>query len=274
MAIDGRCAWRFGWAVAPVLCVCAWPGAAQEASPDAAKPAEAAPAPVSNATEESPGAADPAAGRFQSTTAPDWEIPPSAEETPPPPPTEVPDYFSSHRAVWDEPAPADDAAADTDAPPTAPDRDWAYYAVRGIIGLLVACGGVLVLGYLLRRFGGGSPLLAGPHLGQVLGRVHLSPKASLYFVQSGGRVLVIGVTQNSMARIAEFDAEAFEGAEEMPVQAPSTDTGGGSGFMAQLRAAKTPPASPRPQDDDMTALRGDIQRLQQYLQESSLESPD
>ena len=61
---------------------------------------------------------------------------------------------------------------------------------------------ILLLYAAARRFGKNSPLLAGASLGKILGRVYLSPKASLHYVETGGRVLLVGVTPTAMSLVA------------------------------------------------------------------------
>ena len=142
-----------------------------------------------------------------------------------------------------------------------------------VLGLIVLCL------FAVRRFGSRTPLLAGANLGQVLGRVHLSPKASLHFVRTGGKVLVVGVTQESVQLVETFDAEAFDAAA--PVAAAEEVTEGGEStskapaFLAQLREQSSrmrqPAESETPGDGDIANLRGDIERLQRMLRDATRE---
>ena len=75
--------------------------------------------------------------------------------------------------------------------------------------LAILCGIIVLLGYLVRTLGRRTPLLAGQRYGTVLGRVGLTPRASLHFVRAADRVLVVGVTQQSVTLISEFPQEAF-----------------------------------------------------------------
>jgi flagellar biogenesis protein FliO len=143
----------------------------------------------------------------------------------------------------------------------------------------------------MRKFGGRTPILAGARLGVVLGRIYLSPRASLYFVRTGGRVLVVGITQNTIALVSEFDADAFDSvpAAEAPAQAERASTEAdrktmesGKRFLSQLKAstrAMHQEFAPRLPDElkrderadapsvDLEALRQDILRLQEHLKE-------
>jgi flagellar biogenesis protein FliO len=185
-----------------------------------------------------------------------------------------PDFL---RAVQDE---FDRAAAPQEpgatAPPRTTDRDWGYYVIRGLFGLCVACAGVLLLGYLARKYGRKNPLLAGRHLGTVLGRVHLSPRASLHYVHSGNRVLVIGLTQNTIAPITEFDAADFDTQSEPGEKQGDANQAPDAVSFLQLLKNETEENSEATStlaaDEELAALRGDLQRLRQYLQEKPGES--
>ena len=147
--------------------------------------------------------------------------------------------------------------------------------LRAVTGLVFICGLIVVLAWAARRFGGRTPLLAGVNLGRVLGRVHLSPKVSLHYVRSGGRVLVIAVTPADASLITEFDAGAFDDLAE-ETGPPQSSKPKGS-FAEHLRTRNrehstesAPDAASRPQDD-LAGLQGDIERLRNHLRESARE---
>lgn len=144
------------------------------------------------------------------------------------------------------------------------------YYLRVVSGLCFVLALILVVGYLARRIGRKTPFLAGAELGVVLGRVHLARGATLHFVQTGGRVLVVGATNTSMSLVAEFDASAFDGRPDTSHSAPQEFSP--DNFLAQLRqSSRTLAENPQEdiEDDGIASLRGDIQRLQQYLKEES-----
>lgn len=160
--------------------------------------------------------------------------------------------------------------------------------LRAISGLFIVIALILLCTYLLKRFGSRTPLLAGSDLGAILGKLYLSPRASLHFVRSGGRVLVIGVTQNNISLVSEFDAAAFEAllapqqateptgqAQRAGASSKEKDT---ASFLAHLKASANelrgepltgdvaqPAQSP---DEDIDSLRSDIARLQKYLKDN------
>lgn len=152
---------------------------------------------------------------------------------------------------------------------------------RGIFALCIVIALILIVYYGLRRWGKKVPLLAGANLGTVLGRIHLERGTTLHFLRTGGRVLIVGVNGNAVSLVADFDASAFESHGEdregpAEAQAPFNP----DGFLAQLQASSQAigPSSKTDEvpvdDDEIAALRGDIQRLQRYLREESRESQD
>lgn len=138
--------------------------------------------------------------------------------------------------------------------------------LRGTVALCIVLALVLIAYSLLRRYGRHSPLFAGAHLGTILGRLYLTPRASLHFVRAGGRVLVLGVTPGNISLVADMDGMAFERAAERS---------GGSGgehamqdFLSHLKAsteAMDAQDGAATEDAELSSLRGEIQRLQESL---------
>ena len=102
--------------------------------------------------------------------------------------------------------------------------------------LCVIISAILLLYYLARRFGKRTPFLAGPNLGTILGRVHLSPRVCLHFVRIRDRVLVVGVTNTTVSRVAEFDAALFDLEPEAPAPESESPKKTG-GFLRHLQAS-------------------------------------
>lgn len=136
--------------------------------------------------------------------------------------------------------------------------------------LLFLLGAIILLGQLAKRFGARTPALAGLRLGNVLGRIYLTPKASLHYVKTGDRVLVVGVTPAGIHLITEFAADAFEAQLAEPAQAPGANSDDSRlNFLEYINAAQKPDRASA--DDDLANLRGEIQRLSEFLRESSRE---
>lgn len=165
----------------------------------------------------------------------------------------------------------DDETAPQAANATEPRGAFYYLRVFSALCLVIAL--IVAVGYAVRRAAGRTPLLAGSELGRILGRLYLNRNATLFFVETGGQVLLIGVTNQSVTTLGRFDAARFNPTEEA---ADSPAEFNPESFLAQLNASSQAmrlESSPR-EDDDMLSLRRDIQRLQDYLREESRETSD
>ena len=239
------------------------------------------------------------------------EAPKPAEETQQPegeaavPPPDDP-LMSAVRSELEAIATGEEAAAE--GRPAVEEGSDMWDMARGFAALLVVV--ALILGVFagLRKFGRSSPMFAGVHLGRVIGRVGLTPRASLYFVRTGGRILLLGVTPNTISAVAEFDEASYQeflAGEQNGDSDPSAATPSKSSaksprtpasFMAHLKersekfaqaeqklpvevhsedadekessaqpAATSPPLS---DEEEISSLRGDIARMQQYLKDT------
>jgi flagellar biogenesis protein FliO len=213
------------------------------------------------------GAAAPEKGPapvFAQTTPPvvDLTGPMSAAE--PSTPEQV--KIQQVQAEMDKPKPGTEANAGN------PPEGFSFYrsGIRAFSALLVVLALILLLTYWVRRRGRQLPLFPGASLANVMGRIYLEPRVCLHFVRTGGKVLVIGVTPNSISLLSSFDAESFASAQTKHPEAASLDA---SGFMAHLETSiqemKKPPVEIRSEDEEVAALRKDIERLQKYLEEGS-----
>lgn len=140
-------------------------------------------------------------------------------------------------------------------------------ALKVFAVLAILCGAIILLGYVSRKYLPKTRVLAGLRLGSVMGRVHLTPKASLHYVKTGGRVLVLGVTPAGIHLITEFEAETFEAAVSTPSVAEPT--GQGPNFLEFLSSAQR--GGRAGSDEEFANLRGEIQRLSEFLREAGRE---
>jgi flagellar biogenesis protein FliO len=149
--------------------------------------------------------------------------------------------------------------------------------LRTIAALSIVVALLLAGGYALKRWGKGVPILAGPNLAKVLGRIYLDRGTALHFVRVADRVLVVGVNGSTISTVAEFNAAAFEGDRADSPEAPAGAFNPDS-FLAELqehsRELKQAAGLPRAEEDEIAALRGDIQRLQRYLRDENREQGD
>jgi flagellar biogenesis protein FliO len=175
----------------------------------------------------------------------------------------------------DEQNAADGEVLSEAAPQVPPDEtDSAPSPAKAAGRATVALCGTLVLILLIyaaiKRWGKSTPLLAGQQLARVIGRVGLSPQASLHFIQTNGEVLVIGVTQQQVSLLRTFDASDFATATEAPVEkAPEAALEPAASFLAQLKESRAAMGVEAAVDDDLDQLKGELQRLKQYFQDST-----
>jgi hypothetical protein len=118
-------------------------------------------------------------------------------------------------------------------------------------------------------------MLAGPNLGRVLGRVYLDKGTALHFVRIGDRVLVVGVNGNAISTVGEFNASTFDSGNAAPSARAQSEPFNPDSFLAELRERslelkESAIVSPS-EEDEIAALRGDIQRLQRYLRDENRE---
>jgi flagellar biogenesis protein FliO len=179
-----------------------------------------------------------------------------------------------------------ESGADGDAPGgkyTSQTRGMLYKAARTMAALLFVLALILLVSFFVKKKGKGIPLLAGSHLGSVMGKVRLSQRATLHFVRCGGRVLVVGVTPNDISMIAEFDETAFDMDDEEQASALGAGADSAVGFLAQLKSnmaqmkqndeAESENAGVG-EDADIASLKGEIHRLQEYLREPPSDSSE
>jgi flagellar biogenesis protein FliO len=76
-------------------------------------------------------------------------------------------------------------------------------AWKMFVALLIVLALICISVFVLKRVMGGRPVFLDQRLGRVIGRIHLSPKAVLYLVKIGGKVLVVGTTPTAITLVAE-----------------------------------------------------------------------
>lgn len=213
-------------------------------------------------------AQEPSGQPFDKTEAPALDLPKYA---PPETPAADQDALEKVRQVQAQmdAAEAQPQPRRTDA---VQDPSMARDTLRTIASLCLVLALIVAVAYLLRRFGKRTPLLAGAELGQLAGKVYLSPRVCLHYVRTGGKMLIVGVTPNAMSPIAEFDEAAFPAVSAaQPPQSTVPEPSRAESFLAELQASlhaqeKPEPATPPSEEAELDALRRDVLRLQQYLE--------
>lgn len=173
------------------------------------------------------------------------------------------------------------AEADTGAADRVGGPSMAPNFVQGLLALSFVIALILIAYWALQRWGKRVPMLAGAHLGKVLGRVYLDRGTTLHFVQVGEKVLLVGVNANSVSLLGEFSSTVFNGHASAPAMggaAVAPAPFNPDSFLAELRTRSAQFAQtervPRAEEDEIASLRGDIQRLQRYLREENREHED
>lgn len=157
-------------------------------------------------------------------------------------------------------------------------RSGFLYTMKTISALLAVLGLIILIGYLVRKLGKRIPLLAGAELGTILGRIYLARGTTLHFVKTGGRILVLGITNNAISLLKEFDADEFDALNAS--SSNKSKSTNGEDFLAQFeersRILRDPDQAARidTEDDDISSLRGDIRRLREFIKKDSGETED
>jgi flagellar biogenesis protein FliO len=186
--------------------------------------------------------------------------------------TAVDELISETGAYMAEQEAADSAPATEAAENPAPDAVASPMKTvgRGVVALCLTLVLLLLLFAAVKRWGQKTPLLAGQQLARVIGRVGLSPQASLHFVQTNGEVLVIGVTQQNVSLLRTFDASDFETPTEVAaLKAPNSVADPATNFLTQLKESRATLGVEAVVDEDLDQLKGELQRLKQYFQDST-----
>jgi flagellar biogenesis protein FliO len=201
------------------------------------------------------------------------ETAPAPENTPAPTPNAAVDELIAETGAYMAEQDAAESAPTT-GEATAPASDTIASPMktvgRGVVALCLTLVLFLLLFAAVKRWGQKTPLLAGQQLARVIGRVGLSPQASLHFVQTNGEVLVIGVTQQNVSLIRTFDASDFEAPAEVAAVGSLTSTADPApNFLMQLKESRAALGVEAAVDEDLDQLKGELQRLKQYFQDSA-----
>ena len=84
----------------------------------------------------------------------------------------------------------------------------------------------------------------------------------------------MGVTQQSVNLIRTMEAELFDAEETLDMPSGAKDGAEPIDFIAQLQASQSAigqAATSGNMDEELDSLKGDLQRLKQYFQESTRE---
>lgn len=156
------------------------------------------------------------------------------------------------------------------------ERSWIYYFFRTLVALALVIGLLFVVLGSIKFFVQRSPSKYGKTLGKVLGVVYLSPKAKVYYLLTGGKVVVLGVSGDSINLLFSMDEHEFfsntPDSEEL-------ESGRNKDFQRILedveqRIKERSSGEENSQlgsdfDNDIASLKSDIQKLHKALREDS-----
>jgi len=150
---------------------------------------------------------------------------------------------------------------------------WIYYFFRMVIALIFVVGLILVLLGGLRYFS--QRTYQGiKSIGKIVGVLYLSPRTRIYYVQSAGKVFMLGLSGDQMSLLFTFPEDEFfavVASEDVTDSVPSPKT-----FSKVLEDVETRIHSHATSgdseiaeniDDEIVSLKANIQRLQQEIRE-------
>lgn len=238
---SGSCWWlRLAWPVATlclILLNCSMAQSQEESS--SAEPAEVSAIPSDEGTPVVPTEA------------------PAVEQMPGEPPESAPSEPDSQLfPLTDEP---EDRPSEADRIPV---RET---AMRMLIWLLVVIAMICVFVLVLKRVTGGGAVFPDQRLGRVIGRIYLSPKAVLYLVKVGDRVLVIGTTPTTMSLISEISHPEIVGEMERTRPEPGSlgtlSAGRVGRFIAGFGAARQTGEQEVKFEEYLRDIKGQMEKL-------------
>ncbi len=157
---------------------------------------------------------------------------------------------------------------------------WVYYFFRMIIALIFVVGLILVLLGGLRYFSR-KTYQGMKSIGKIVGILYLSPRTRIYYVQSAGKVFMLGLSGDRISLLFTFPEDEFFAmvtSEDVLDTLPSPKT-----FSKVLDDVETRihshASSEKSEiaeniDDEIASLKANIQRLQQAIREENQNASD
>ncbi len=192
-------------------------------------------------------------------------------------------WFLQHQNVWGtEQATGGEGEGENASSGTSntAGTSWIYYFFRMIIALIFVVGLILVLLGGLRYFSR-KTYQGIKSIGKIVGVLYLSPRTRIYYVQSAGKVFMLGLSGDQMNLLFTFPEDEFFSVvtnEDVSNSIPSPKT-----FSKVLDDVETRihshASSEKPEiaeniDDEIASLRANIQRLQQAIREENHNASD
>lgn len=155
-------------------------------------------------------------------------------------------------------------------------KSWAYYIIRAIVGFILVIGLLFFVLGGMRFFVQRGTSQYGRVLGKVIGVISLSPRVRVYFLQSGGKVVALGVSGDRVSMLFSMDEDEFF--SNLP-EVGEREEGRGRTFQRvlddveqRIKEKSTGEGTAKLSsglDDDIASLKANIQKLQEVLREDS-----
>ncbi len=153
---------------------------------------------------------------------------------------------------------------------------WLYYIFRTIVALVLVLGLLLLVLGSMRFFVQKGASKYGKRLGKVLGVIYLSPRARVYYLQTAGKVVALGVSGDRISLLFSMNEDDFF--SNLPdVEEP--EEGKAKTFRRVLEdveqrikeksLGEESTKVSQGFDDDIASLKANIQKLQEALREDS-----
>lgn len=194
-------------------------------------------------------------------------------------------WFSQHQAVWGS-EPTNTGNTEGESLPSGSSNtsttgnSWIYYFFRTIVALIFVVGLILVLLGGLRYFSN-KTYRGVKSIGKIVGVLYLSPRIKIYYVQSAGKVFVLGISGDRMSLLFVFPEDEFFVSianEDITDSAYTKKTFSKVLDDVEMRiqsqsSSKMPEVSENI-DDELASLKANIQRLQQAIREETNNASD
>ncbi|MFC1736281.1 flagellar biosynthetic protein FliO [Candidatus Hydrogenedentota bacterium] len=190
------------------------------------------------------------------------EAPPGAEA----PPEASPSEAGAPVPYWETEG-SGDSTGDSGFPRFNPNSTGGMFfnAIKALIIVLLL---ITITVYVMKKFHGGAAGIQGDSKSQVLNRIYLSPRASIFVVKVVDRILLLGVTPGSVQLLSEVTRP-----EEIARFEAGTSPFGGPLISAIKKSMQRPgTASPSREDaldDQLSKLKGQTERIRKIAEGES-----
>jgi len=194
-------------------------------------------------------------------------------------------WFSQHQTVWgsEQTTPENtegESPTSVNSNISTTGTSWIYYFFRTLVALIFVVGLILVLLGVLRYFSN-KTYRGMKSIGKIVGVLYLSPRARIYYVQSAGKVFVLGISGDQMNLLFAFpEDEFFASIANEDIAEPSYPQKAFSKVLDDVEtriqsqsSSKIPEVSENI-DDELASLKANIQRLQQAIREEKNNASD